>query len=47
MTRILCALSLFLLAACGADGPPVAPSKAVAQPGISITGTAKIGIVSR
>lgn len=45
--RILIALSLTLLAACGADGPPIAPSKAVAKPGISISGTAEVGIVSQ
>lgn len=45
--RILHVLSLILLAACGADGPPVAPSKAVAKPGVSISGTVDVGIVSQ
>ncbi|MFZ1467666.1 MAG: argininosuccinate lyase [Paracoccaceae bacterium] len=43
--RLLMITSLALLTACGADGPPVAPSKAAVQPAISITGTAKIGVV--
>ncbi|MBK6466235.1 MAG: hypothetical protein WAT25_14500 [Paracoccaceae bacterium] len=42
--RFLAALSLATLAACGADGPPVPPSKAMAQPGISVSGMAKVGI---
>lgn len=45
--RILPVLALILLAACGADGPPVAPSKAAAVPGVSISGTVGVGIVSR
>jgi hypothetical protein len=36
---------LTLLAACGADGPPVPPGKAATAPGLSISGQAKIGIV--
>ena len=48
MTRIVPALiTSLLLAACGADGAPVAPTKAVTQPGIEITGSARIGIVTR
>lgn len=39
--RALLILSLFALAACGADGEPSPPIK----PGISITGTAEIGVV--
>jgi predicted small lipoprotein YifL len=42
--RLVLALSLALLAACGADGPPVAPSKATATPGITVSGEAKFGI---
>jgi predicted small lipoprotein YifL len=34
--------TLGLLAACGADGAPEAPA-----PGVAISGTAKMGIVSR
>jgi hypothetical protein len=44
--RILLVLSLTLLVACGADGPPTAPTKAAVQPGLTISGTAKVGIVS-
>lgn len=33
-----------LLAACGADGPPVAPSALSATPGMTITGTVRTGI---
>ncbi|MEY4984881.1 MAG: hypothetical protein RIR62_3147 [Pseudomonadota bacterium] len=37
-------LSLALLAACGADGPPTAPQP---EPGITVTGEARIGVVSQ
>lgn len=43
--RLLLLLPFAVLAACGADGPPVAPSQAVTQPGISLGGMAKVGIV--
>ena len=36
-------LSLFLLAACGVDGAPVAPQAEVV-PGITLSGTAEAGI---
>jgi predicted small lipoprotein YifL len=39
------ALSLTLLAACGADGPPQPPAQASAKPGIAISGEARIGVV--
>jgi len=43
MTRLILALfSLGLLAACGADGAPKAPT-----PGVSITGEAQMGIVGK
>ena len=45
-TALLPLVVLPLLAACGADGPPVAPTKAATQPGITLSGQAKIGIVS-
>lgn len=35
-------LILGLLAACGADGRPTAPAQ---KPGLTITGTAEVGIV--
>lgn len=48
MLRLLSALILmFGLAACGADGPPVPPSKAAATPGdgIHFSGDARFGLV--
>lgn len=42
MTRLLALISLALIAACGADGPPQAP----AAKGVTISGDAQIGIVS-
>lgn len=38
-------LSLPVLAACGADGAPVAPSQSSTQPGVTIEGKASVGIV--
>jgi hypothetical protein len=38
-------LSLTLIAACGADGAPVPPSQSASQPGVSLTGQVKVGIV--
>ena len=35
--------SMLLLAGCGADGPPRAPSP---EPGVSIQGEARIGVVT-
>lgn len=43
MIRMLLLLAPLALAACGADGQPVAPSKAVAQ-GVTMSGDATIGI---
>ncbi|MBS0564562.1 MAG: hypothetical protein JSR87_08850 [Proteobacteria bacterium] len=47
MTRpILTALALLaLLAACGADGPPKPPAATPDKPAVSISGTARIGVV--
>lgn len=48
MMRFFALASLALLAACGADGPPVPPSQAAAEAqanGVSISGQAQIGIV--
>lgn len=36
-------IALLLLAACGVDGPPIAPAPASA-PGIAVSGDAMIGI---
>lgn len=47
MPRLLPLLTLALLAACGADGPPVPPSQTTAQSGVSVSGTASVGIVSK
>jgi len=43
MTRLLVLIVPVLLAACGADGPPVAPSQAAAE-GLTITGDAQVGV---
>ncbi|WP_173861027.1 hypothetical protein [Tabrizicola sp. TH137] len=48
MTRLLALACLALVAACGVDGPPIPPSQVPAEAqttGISVTGTAEIGIV--
>lgn len=47
MTRLLPLSLIALLAACGADGPPVKPSAAPAAvtPGVTMSGTAKIGVI--
>ncbi len=47
MTRISLIGLLFALAACGVDGPPVAPSdpEPTPEPGVTVTGTAKVGVV--
>ena len=42
--RLILTLSMTLLAACGADGPPIAPSKATAEPAKGISGTVRIGV---
>jgi predicted small lipoprotein YifL len=38
-------LSLVLLAACGADGPPEPPAAQAPVSGVSITGDARVGVV--
>ena len=48
MNRLLALACLALLPACGVDGPPIPPSQVPAEPqqsGVSITGTAEIGVV--
>ena len=47
MPRLLPLLTLALLAACGADGPPVPPSQATTQPGVTLSGTVSVGMVSK
>jgi predicted small lipoprotein YifL len=44
MKPVLFLTALVLLAACGADGPPVAPSKAAAAD-VAVVGQAQVGIV--
>jgi predicted small lipoprotein YifL len=44
MIRPLALIAALTLAACGADGPPVAPSKAAATSGITLSGQASVGI---
>ena len=50
MTRIIPALTvLALLAACGADGKPIAPAKPTPQAtstGVTITGDGRFGVTS-
>jgi predicted small lipoprotein YifL len=38
-------LSLVLLAACGADGPPKPPESAAPTSGVTISGDARVGVV--
>lgn len=45
MIRLAIILSLPLLAACGADGPPQPPAQGAAKPGITLSGEARIGVV--
>ena len=48
MIRPLCLLTaLALLVACGADGPPTPPLANVDAPGITLSGTARIGVVAK
>ena len=45
MRPLLPLLIVALLAACGADGPPVPPTKADVQSGVQISGQARVGVV--
>jgi predicted small lipoprotein YifL len=40
----LALLSLFLLAACGADGPPEPPTAKAPTSGVTISGDARVGV---
>ncbi|WP_341863462.1 hypothetical protein [Gymnodinialimonas sp. 57CJ19] len=42
--RYVVILAVLTLTACGVDGEPERPERAAHQPGISISGTAEIGI---
>lgn len=44
MVRLSAVISLFVLAACGADGPPEPPSQAAQKPAVSISGEARLGV---
>lgn len=44
MVRTLALTAVLALSGCGVDGPPVAPA-APAQPGITISGDATMGVV--
>ena len=47
MIRITHAVLVLTLAGCGADGPPTRPGPAPEpQPGIAVSGEARIGVVS-
>jgi hypothetical protein len=46
MKRLVIVSALALLAACGADGEPQAPSSPSTGPGLTISGDAQIGILS-
>lgn len=38
---------IFALAACGADGAPEAPSRNDVKPGVSLSGDARFGVVTK
>lgn len=42
--RTLALAAVLALSGCGVDGPPVAPL-AQAQPGVAVTGDARMGVV--
>ena len=39
-------LIVLLLAACGVDGPPVRPEPETPKPGVTVSGDARIGVVT-
>ena len=45
--RPILLLSVLALAACGADGAPVAPGQSAARPGLAVSGQVQVGIVGR
>lgn len=45
--RPILLLSLLALAACGADGAPIAPGQSGSQPGLTVSGQVQVGIASR
>lgn len=46
MKRVVILIVPLVLAACGADGPPVAPSTAAAQ-GLDVSGEVQVGVASK
>lgn len=46
MKPVLLLIVPLFLAACGADGPPLAPSVAAEQ-GLSVSGEAEVGVAGR
>jgi hypothetical protein len=45
--RAFLIVAFFGLAACGADGEPERPDPNQREPGITVTGSAEFGVVSR
>lgn len=49
MMRVLSLTLLLTLVACGVDGPPISPSQPQSgpvEPGLNISGEARIGVVT-
>jgi hypothetical protein len=46
MKRLVALSAVAFLAACGADGEPQAPTQSSPGPGVTISGDARIGVVS-
>ncbi len=40
-------LSFLVLAACGAEGPPIQPGQSGSQPGLTVSGQVQVGVVGR
>jgi hypothetical protein len=45
MRPAVCLVLLALLSACGADGAPTVPASGSTQPGLTVGGDARIGVV--
>jgi predicted small lipoprotein YifL len=45
MKPLIAFAALLMLAACGADGPPLPPAKAATGP-VTVSGEARIGVVA-
>ena len=44
--KYLAFLALLTLTACGVDGPPVRPEPGAPPPGVTVSGDARIGVVT-